>query len=85
MITGDDIAKCVLKTFDALPKKAKPREYPDGSREWVPLSGIVLCLDGNVNAEVKEDCSCVDREVKQNGHTNGHKDRKHQLHCVALG
>lgn len=36
------IADCVLSTFDQLPDKRKPRPRIDGSREWVPLSGIVL-------------------------------------------
>jgi len=39
---GDAIAQCVLDTFKRLPAKAKPRTYPDGASEWVPLSGIVL-------------------------------------------
>jgi len=39
---GDAIAQCVLDTFKRLPAKAKPRTYPEGASEWVPLSGIVL-------------------------------------------
>lgn len=38
----DDIADCVLKTFNAVPAKFKPRQLADGRREWVPLAGIVL-------------------------------------------
>jgi tRNA-specific adenosine deaminase 1 len=38
----DDIAACVLDTFDALPSKFQPRKLADGRREWVPLAGIVL-------------------------------------------
>jgi len=38
----DEIADCVLSAFDALPAKRKPREREDGTREWIPLSGIVL-------------------------------------------
>ena len=34
---ADEIASVVLATFSALPPKFKPR-----SKEWVPLSGIVL-------------------------------------------
>lgn len=39
---ADAIADCVLSTFEHLPDKRKPRLRSDGSREWVPLSGIVL-------------------------------------------
>ncbi|KAH7382223.1 hypothetical protein BKA66DRAFT_512303 [Pyrenochaeta sp. MPI-SDFR-AT-0127] len=39
---ADAIADCVLSTFDRLPEKRKPRPRNDGSREWVPLAGIVL-------------------------------------------
>lgn len=42
MTDPDAIADCVLSTFDGLPDKRKPRPRNDGSREWVPLSGIVL-------------------------------------------
>jgi hypothetical protein len=38
----DEIADCVLTTFDSLPAKCKPRQRESGSREWIPLSGIVL-------------------------------------------
>lgn len=41
-ISPDDVANCVLTTFDALPAKFKPRERSQGKQEWVPLSGIVL-------------------------------------------
>jgi hypothetical protein len=36
------IATLALHTFDDLPTKSKPRIYPDGSREWVPMSAVVL-------------------------------------------
>ncbi|KAF2249097.1 hypothetical protein BU26DRAFT_427585 [Trematosphaeria pertusa] len=39
---ADAIANCVLSAFDELPEKRKPRPRGDGSREWVPLAGIVL-------------------------------------------
>ncbi|KAF1985289.1 hypothetical protein K402DRAFT_379641 [Aulographum hederae CBS 113979] len=39
---SDDIANCVFGAFNALPGKCKPRKRDDGTREWVPLSGIVL-------------------------------------------
>lgn len=40
--TADAVAHCVLAAFEKLPDKRKPRPRNDGSREWVPLSGIVL-------------------------------------------
>ena len=42
MATVEDSAvKAVLTTFDALPKKCKPRELDErGVAEWVPLCGI---------------------------------------------
>lgn len=64
---GDAIAQCVLETFKKLPSKAKPRAYPDGSCEWVPLSGIVLGRKSSVpnrtsyddGAAVVRDLTCV--------------------------
>ncbi|KAF2171248.1 hypothetical protein M409DRAFT_63606 [Zasmidium cellare ATCC 36951] len=41
----DEITDCVLKTFNTLPAKFKPRRLADGRREWVPLAGIVLSRD----------------------------------------
>ncbi|KAF2817621.1 uncharacterized protein BDZ99DRAFT_493398 [Mytilinidion resinicola] len=41
-MSADAIAACVLAAFEALPAKRKPRPRGDGTREWVPLSGIVL-------------------------------------------
>ncbi|OJD17025.1 hypothetical protein AJ78_02869 [Emergomyces pasteurianus Ep9510] len=38
------IARLVHSHFDALPKRSKPTIHPNGSREWVPLSGIVLVI-----------------------------------------
>ena len=40
-VSGDDIADVILKQFDALPGKAKPLNRGGGTKEWVPLSGIV--------------------------------------------
>lgn len=39
---ADAVADCVLAAFDQLPEKRKPRPRHDGSKEWVPLAGIVL-------------------------------------------
>lgn len=35
------IAALVHSHFDALPSRSKPSIFPDGSREWVPMTGIV--------------------------------------------
>jgi tRNA-specific adenosine deaminase 1 len=40
-ISGDAIAELVLKEFENWPPKRKPLVRSDGSKEWVPLSGIV--------------------------------------------
>ena len=40
-VSPDDIADVVLKAFDALEQKRKPVIRGPGSKEWVPLSGIV--------------------------------------------
>ncbi|UPX12810.1 tRNA(Ala)(adenine(37)) deaminase [Ascochyta rabiei] len=45
----DAIADCVLSAFAQLPEKRKPRPRSDGSREWVPMSGIVLANDGRLS------------------------------------
>ena len=39
---GDDIARCVLAKFAALPAKRKPIQRSNSIREWTVLSGIVL-------------------------------------------
>ncbi|KAL5116450.1 hypothetical protein ACEQ8H_005686 [Pleosporales sp. CAS-2024a] len=41
-VDANAVAECVLATFDLLPDKRKPRPRHDGSKEWVPLAGIVL-------------------------------------------
>lgn len=46
--SGDDVASCVLDTFHRLPAKRKPLQRPNGSREWVPLSGVVLAQGSNL-------------------------------------
>ncbi|CAO2653176.1 Nn.00g025870.m01.CDS01 [Neocucurbitaria sp. VM-36] len=55
---ADAIASCVLRTFDQLPDKRKPRPRTDGSREWVPLAGIVLSK-GNRS-------TCTPKSVRHN-------------------
>ena len=36
------IANAALSRFASLPRKCKPRNHPDGSREWTPLAAIVV-------------------------------------------
>lgn len=36
------IASLVHAHFDALPTRSKPSIFPDGSREWIPMTGIVI-------------------------------------------
>lgn len=50
---ADAIAGCVLLTFEQLPDKRKPRPRNDGSREWVPLSGIVLASKGDYPTNIQ--------------------------------
>lgn len=38
---GDSIANTVLKAYGLLATKRKPPSRGNGTREWVPLSGIV--------------------------------------------
>jgi tRNA-specific adenosine deaminase 1 len=35
------IASLVHAHFEALPTRSKPTIFSDGSREWVPMTGIV--------------------------------------------
>lgn len=39
---AERVAQLALSKFDALPQKCKPRTLDDGSREWTPLSAVVL-------------------------------------------
>lgn len=36
------VASLVHAHFDALPPRSKPTIRPDGSREWVPMTGLVV-------------------------------------------
>lgn len=36
------IASLVHAHFDALPTRSKPSIFPGGSREWIPMTGIVI-------------------------------------------
>ena len=35
------IATLIHAHFDGLPARNKPKIFPDGSREWIPMTGIV--------------------------------------------
>lgn len=52
-VDADAIADCVLATFDQLPDKRKPRPRNHGSKEWVPLAGIVLSK-GNLSCCIRQ-------------------------------
>ena len=41
------IASLVHKYFDGLPARSKPKIFPDGSREWIPMTGIVAVKGTN--------------------------------------
>jgi tRNA-specific adenosine deaminase 1 len=66
---GNAVTKCVHDAFRLLPAKAKPRSYPDGSREWVPLSGFVLS-----RPRTSKDVTCKDEDSVEE-----------VLTCVSLG
>ncbi|KAF2139526.1 uncharacterized protein K452DRAFT_274870 [Aplosporella prunicola CBS 121167] len=51
MPADDDVAECVLRAFDALPPKRKPRARDAASREWVPLAGVVLANMASMPAD----------------------------------
>ncbi|KAJ5764161.1 hypothetical protein N7533_002842 [Penicillium manginii] len=45
------IASLVHAHFDALPTRSKPSIFPDGSREWIPMTGIVVVIGENTPSE----------------------------------
>ncbi|KAI5306732.1 hypothetical protein KEM56_007391 [Ascosphaera pollenicola] len=45
------IASKVHARFDALPPNCKPRVHPNGTREWIPLSAVVLVLNQGTDQE----------------------------------
>ncbi|KAJ5408614.1 hypothetical protein N7509_002497 [Penicillium cosmopolitanum] len=45
------IASLVHAHFDALPTRSKPSIFPDGSREWIPMTGIVIVAGENTSSE----------------------------------
>ena len=53
---AERVGAAALAKFDAFPSKSKPRVYPDGRREWVPMSAIVLAENTESGDEV---LSCV--------------------------
>lgn len=50
------VAHTVLTHFDSLPRSCKPRTLADGTREWVPISGIVLARNPDSS---DENLTCV--------------------------
>ncbi|PKX94704.1 tRNA-specific adenosine deaminase [Aspergillus novofumigatus IBT 16806] len=57
------IASLVHAHFDGLPARSKPTVYPDGSREWIPMSGIVVVKEENTATE-KLTCVAVTTGAK---------------------
>ncbi|RHZ59730.1 tRNA-specific adenosine deaminase [Aspergillus thermomutatus] len=57
------IASLVHAHFDGLPARSKPTIYPDGSREWIPMSGIVV-VKGKNTASEKLSCVAVTTGAK---------------------
>ncbi|KAJ5183491.1 hypothetical protein N7492_001107 [Penicillium capsulatum] len=45
------IASLIHNHFDALPARSKPNIFPDGSREWIPMTGIVIVKGENTPTE----------------------------------
>ncbi|KAJ5351110.1 hypothetical protein N7452_000084 [Penicillium brevicompactum] len=45
------IASLVHAHFNALPTRSKPSIFPDGSREWIPMTGIVAVKGENTPLE----------------------------------
>ena len=45
------VAHTVLHSFQTLPRSSKPRTLADGTREWIPISGIVLARNPDSSAE----------------------------------
>ncbi|PLN80836.1 hypothetical protein BDW42DRAFT_194196 [Aspergillus taichungensis] len=55
---GSRIASLVHAHFDALPPRSKPTIRPDGTREWIPMSGIVL-VEGENSPSESLTCICI--------------------------
>jgi hypothetical protein len=72
------IAILALDTFDGLPAKSKPRIHPGGSREWVPMSAIILALGTSSRQKLREGCN------KLTAHRVDPNTEHEQLTCVSL-
>ncbi|KAE8383620.1 putative tRNA-specific adenosine deaminase [Aspergillus bertholletiae] len=57
------IATLVHTHFDGLPGRSKPSIRPDGTREWIPMSGIVI-VKGEDTPEEKLTCVAVTSGAK---------------------
>ncbi|KAH8422726.1 tRNA-specific adenosine deaminase [Aspergillus melleus] len=57
------IASLVHAHFDGLPSRSKPTVRPDGTKEWIPMSGIVIVKGENTSSE-KLTCVAVTSGAK---------------------
>ncbi|CAG8044826.1 unnamed protein product [Penicillium olsonii] len=60
------IASLVHAHFDALPARSKPSVFPDGSREWIPMTGIVA-VKGNSAMHIGAKCLSASHIPRCNG------------------
>lgn len=76
------ITSLVHSHFDALPARSKPNIFPDGSREWIPMTGIVAVkgmyiLDFILLESLHE---CLIDIVP----TIGENTTAESIHCIAI-
>ncbi|CAG8926003.1 unnamed protein product [Penicillium salamii] len=60
------IGSLVHAHFDALPARSKPSTFPDGSREWIPMTGIVA-VKGNFAVALGAKCLSASHIPRCNG------------------
>lgn len=69
------VATKVLDQFALLPERSKPRIFPNGTREWTPISGVVLARGPLLQAPcLNMTDQKLDRETPNE-----------QLTCVSIG
>ncbi|RAL00964.1 tRNA-specific adenosine deaminase [Aspergillus ibericus CBS 121593] len=58
---GEKIARLVHAHFDRLPPRSKPILRDDGTREWIPMCGVVVVREGDIvnGEEEEEELTCV--------------------------
>lgn len=63
------IASLVHEHFDALPARSKPTIHPDGSREWIPMSGMVIVKGSHymLDAFIRHGLGLTDPGMKYRG------------------